>query len=98
MLKNRYSSGDSLGGLVLGQQSQRRQKVANRTKQMLEALLRRDSGRGTKKSGKPWLVPQEPLVLLSRPSRSGAEGTRQAGPWGPRSRPPNVLFLHHLLL
>lgn len=49
MLKNRYSSGDSLGGLVLGQQSQRRQKVANRTKQMLEALLRRDSGRGTKK-------------------------------------------------
>lgn len=40
MLKNRYSSGDSLGGLVLGQQSQRRQNVANRTKQMLEALLR----------------------------------------------------------
>lgn len=67
MLKNRYSSGDSLGGLVLGQQSQRRRNVANHTKQMLEALLRRDPGRGTKKSGKLLLVPQEPLVLLSRP-------------------------------
>lgn len=39
MLKNKYSSGDLLGGLVLGQQSQRRQNISNHTKQMLQALL-----------------------------------------------------------
>lgn len=39
MLKNKYSSGDLLGGLVLGHQSQRRQNISNHTKQMLQALL-----------------------------------------------------------
>lgn len=39
MLKNKYSSGDLLSGLVLGQQSHRRQNISNHTKQMLEALL-----------------------------------------------------------
>lgn len=39
MLKSKYSSGDLLGGLVLGQQSHRRQNISNHTKQMLEALL-----------------------------------------------------------
>jgi len=39
VLKNKYSSGDLLGALVLGQQSHRRRNISNDTKQMLEALL-----------------------------------------------------------
>lgn len=39
VLKSKYSSGDLLDGLVLGQQSHRRQNISNHTKQMLEALL-----------------------------------------------------------
>lgn len=56
MLKNKYSSGELISGLVLGQPNHERQNISHDTKQMPEALLRRDPERYERESGKIQLI------------------------------------------